>query len=258
MYLKTIDFANYSSIKVGQKEQVLILEKGDKFPDDRYLVGGANNLLISPTPPALMMLGKDFAYINQTDDILEIGASMPTGRIISYVKKHNIGGFEFCAKLPGFLGGLVAMNAGVKEYEIFDILHSLQIDNRWVEASSIAHGYRFAKLEGIVTAAKFKIHKPFDYELEKFLATLRSNQPSTPSAGSAFKNPPNDSAGRLIDSVGLKGYTKGNMAFSPKHANFLVNLGGGVYEDALFLLQLAKERVYQEFGVMLQEEIILL
>jgi UDP-N-acetylmuramate dehydrogenase len=258
MYLKNIDFSKYSSIKIGQIQEVLILEKNDKIPNDRYLIGGANNLLISPTAPPLMMLGKDYAYISQEDNILEIGASMPTGRIVSYAKKQDISRFEFCAKLPGFLGGLIAMNAGVKEYEIFDILHSIQIDNEWIPKEQIKYGYRFAKLPGIVTAARFEIQKGYDYALEEHLAKLRSNQPSTPSAGSAFKNPPNDSAGRLIDSVGLRGYQKGNMAFSPQHANFLVNLGGGSYQDAIYLLQLAQKRVFEEYGIKLEEEIIIL
>ena len=118
MFTKIIDFSTYSSIRIGQPEEVLMIEKGDEIPSDRYLVGGANNLLISTTPPPLMMLSKDFAYIKDSDGVLEIGAAMPTGRIVSYAKKHDIGGFEFCAKLPGTLGGMLAMNAGVKEYEI--------------------------------------------------------------------------------------------------------------------------------------------
>jgi len=258
VYTKTIDFSKYSSIKVGQPTPVLMIEQNDTIPKDRYIIGGANNLLLSPTPPALMMLSKDFAYIKEYDNLLEIGASMPSGRIVSYAKKHNLSGFEFMAKLPGQLGGLVAMNAGVKEYEIFDILHSVCIDGKWVEVSQLEYGYRYAKLGSIVTGARFEIALGYNYELEEMLNTLRANQPSTPSAGSAFKNPPNDSAGRLIDAVGLKGYRKGDMAWSDVHANFLVNLGNGKFEDALYLLELAKKRVFEEFGITLQEEIIIL
>ena len=127
MFFKTIDFSKYSSIKIGQSEEVLMLEKGDLLPEDRYLIGGANNLLVSPNPPPLMMLSKDFASIEQENDILNIGSAMPTGRIVSYAKKHNISGFEFCSKLPGTLGGMLAMNAGVKSFEIFNILHLYHI-----------------------------------------------------------------------------------------------------------------------------------
>jgi UDP-N-acetylmuramate dehydrogenase len=235
-----------------------MIDLGDVMPKDRYLIGGANNLLVSPTPPPLMMLSKDFAFMSQEDDMLTIGAAMPTGRIVSYAKKHDIAGFEFCSKLPGTLGGMLAMNAGVKEYEIFNILHSIQIDGQWLEKKAIEHGYRFAKLNGIATAAKFEIHKGYSQELNNTLQALRANQPHDPSAGSAFKNPKNDAAGRLIEAVGLKGYRKGDMAWSDIHANFLVNLGSGTFEDAKYLIDLAKEKVLREFDITLQEEIKLL
>lgn len=258
MFFKTIDFSKYSSIKVGQSTEVLMIEKDDEIPTDRYLIGGANNLLISPTPPPLMMLSKDFVTITQKDDLLTIGAAMPTGRIVSYAKKYDIAGFEFCSKLPGTLGGMLAMNAGVKEYEIFNILHSIKINGMWVLADIIEHGYRFAELNGIATHARFEIKSGFSQTLLDQLLNLRSNQPHDPSAGSAFKNPEGDYAGRLIELVGLKGLRKGDMQWSDVHANFLVNLGKGTYEDAKYLIDLAKEKIAKECAVTLKEEIKLL
>jgi len=258
MFFKTIDFAKYSSIKVGSPIEVLMIEKGDQIPNDRYLIGGANNLLLSPNPPALMMLSKDFASMYEEDAMLVIGAAMPTGRIVSYAKKHDIAGFEFCAKLPGTLGGMLAMNAGVKSYEIFNILHSIEINGEWIDKEQIDYGYRFAKLPGIVTAAKFKIVKGFSPVLLEELLTLRANQPQDPSAGSAFKNPERDHAGRLIEAVGLKGVRKGDMCWSEVHANFLVNLGNGTFDDAKYLIDMAKKNVFSKFGITLKEEIKIL
>jgi UDP-N-acetylmuramate dehydrogenase len=258
MFFKTIDFTKYSSIKVGQPTEVLMLEKEDNIPQNRYLIGGANNLLISNSPPPLMILSKDFAYIEESNDMLIIGAAMPTGRIVSYAKKHNISSFEFCAKLPGTLGGMVAMNAGVKSYEVFNILDSVQINGKWIKKEHIKHGYRFANLQGVVTAAKFKKTKGFNQTLIEELQSLRSNQPQDPSAGSAFKNPKDDYAGRLIEEVGLKGYQKGGMAWSKIHSNFLVNLGDGTFDDAKYLIDLAKKRVFDMFKIELEEEIIIL
>ena len=258
MFFKTIDFSKYSSIKVGQPTEVLMIESGDSIPQDRYLIGGANNLLISNNPPPLMMLSKDFAYIEESNNILTIGAAMPTGRIVSYVKKHDISAFEFCAKLPGTLGGMVAMNAGVKSYEVFNILDSVKIEEKWIDKKDIEYGYRFAKLEGVVTAAKFKIVKGFSQALLDELLALRSNQPHNPSAGSAFKNPEGDYAGRLIEAVGLKGQRKGDMAWSEIHSNFLINLGSGTFNDAKYLIDLAKEKVFDMFEVELKEEIKIL
>ena len=258
MFVKTIDFSKYSSIKVGQPTEVLMIEKGDTIPNDRYLIGGANNLLVSPNPPPLMMLSKNFSYITQEDAMLEIGAAMPTGRIVSYVKKHNIAGFEFCSKLPGTLGGMLAMNAGVKEYEVFNILHSIEINGKWIRKENIAHGYRFAKLSGIATAARFEAVEGFSQDLLDTLLNLRSNQPHDPSAGSAFKNPEGDVAGRLIEAAGLKGVHKGKMQWSDVHANFLVNLGGGTFEDAKYLIDLAKKKVWEMFEIKLIEEVKIL
>ena len=258
MFLKTIDFSKYSSIKIGQPTEVLMIEKGDTIPNDRYLIGGANNLLISPTPPLLMMLSKDFAYIKEEGDMLEIGAAMLTGRIVSYARKHHIAGFEFCAKLPGTMGGMLFMNAGVKEYEIFNILHSIKIEGEWIKKESIPHGYRFANLGGIATAARFEIHRGFSQERLDRLLSLRSNQPHDPSAGSAFKNPSGDAAGRLIEAVGLKGFRKGDMAWSEVHANFLVNLGKGSFEEAKYLIDLAQEKIYKAYDIHLVTEIRIL
>jgi len=258
MHLKTIDFSKYSSIKIGQPEEIMVLEKGDTIPMDRYLIGGGNNLLVSPNPPPLMMLGKNFATIELRENILTIGASMPTGRVVSFARKHNLSGFEFFAKLPGTVGGMLAMNAGVKSYEIFNILQSIEVDREWIAKEELDYGYRFAKLPGIATAARFNIEEGFSQKLLDELVTLRSNQPKEPSAGSAFKNPDGDHAGRLIEAVGLKGVRRGDMAWSKIHANFLVNLGNGKFEEAQYLITLAKERIYKTFGIELQQEIKIL
>ena len=87
---------------------------------------------------------------------------------------------------------------------------------------------------------------------------MRSNQPATPSAGSCFKNPKGDYAGRLIEAVGLKGLRQGDMSFSQEHANFLVNHGDGIFEDALYLIKEAQRRVSLEFDIELECEIIVL
>ncbi|MCH9741353.1 MAG: UDP-N-acetylmuramate dehydrogenase [Epsilonproteobacteria bacterium] len=255
MFFKTIDFSKFSSIKVGQPTEVLMLEREDSIPTDRVIIGHANNLLVSPAPPALMMLSKDFSFIELDDEVLTIGCATPTGKILSFAKKNDLAGFEFVSKLPGSLGGMVAMNAGVKSYEVFNILEAVKINGEWIPKEQIEHGYRFAKLGGVATEVRFKVKKGFDKELLDELINLRSNQPKTASAGSAFKNPEGDYAGRLIEAVGLKGMSKGAMQWSEVHANFLVNHGDGTFEEVKELIDLAKERVFDKFGVKLVEEV---
>ena len=258
MYLKTIDFSKFSSIKVGVPVEVLMLEREDTIPTDRFIIGHANNLLVSKTPIPLMMLSKDFSFIELKENILTVGCATPTGKLLSFAKKNDLSGFEFISKLPGSMGGMVAMNAGVKSYEIFNIIDAVKIDGIWKDKDSIKYGYRFANLNGVATELRFKIKKGFNRALLEELVTLRSNQPKMASAGSAFKNPKDDFAGRLIQEVGLKGVKKGAMQWSEIHANFLVNHGGGTFEEAQYLIDLAKIKVLDTFGIELEEEVEIL
>ncbi len=253
---RVIDFSKYSSIKIGPKIEVDVIE--DEKIGDIFLVGGANNLLISPNPPKLAILSKKFDYIEILKDYIEIGGATKSGRIISFAKKNNIAGFEFLGKLPGTLGGLIQMNAGVKEYEIFNILEEVFIDNRWYKKSEIKYGYRYTDIKGVIKRARFKISFGFDNELLEKLNNLRKNQPKEPSAGSFFKNPQGEFAGKLIESVGLKGKRVGNMAWSNIHANFLINLGGGKFSEAMELINLAKDKVLERYGILLEEEVKIL
>ena len=259
MRKKSIDFSKYSSIKIGPTLDVAVIESQEEidknFLQEYFLVGGANNLLVSPTPPPLAILGKNFDFIQIEENCLRVGAATKTGKLLSFAKKHNIAHLEFIAKLPGTVGGMLAMNAGVKSYEIFNIIKRIKINGIWREKKEIEHGYRFAKLNGVATEVELELTFGYSEALKNELLTLRNNQPKEPSAGSAFKNPEGDYAGRLIEAVGLKGHRVGNMAFSPMHANFLVNLGGGSFDEALTLINLAKKRVFEEFGVLLKEEI---
>ena len=255
---RRIDFSRYSSIKIGPVVDLELIEEIDPRYEDYFLIGGANNLLVSPTPPPLAMLGKNFDYIRIEGDELVIGARTATGRVVSFAKRHDIAGFEFLSKLPGTIGGAVKMNAGVKEYEIKDVLLWVRTHEGKIPAENLGLAYRTSDIDSIVYEAGFKLQKGFDNALLQKLLALRTNQPKEPSAGSVFKNPPGDYAGRLVEAVGLKGYKKGDMAWSMVHANFLVNLGMGTFEDAIWLIEEAKRRVFEEFGIALQEEVIIL
>ena len=252
--MKTIDFSSYSSIKIGPKVDVKIIKKIQNCSAYK-LIGGANNLLVSPNPPRLAILDKEFDFIQKIGNYLHIGASTVSGKILSYAKKQGIANFELMQKLPGTLGGMIKMNAGLKEWEIFNHLVAVKTEHGWVEKSSIEHGYRYANIDGTVFEAKFEIYKGFDYKLLDMFKKLRDKQPTYPSAGSCFKNPKDSFAGELLDKAGLKGYRIGDMAFSNNHANFLVNLNKGTFYDAIALINKAKNEVDKKFGVKLELEI---
>jgi len=174
---------------------------------------------------------------------------------LTYCRKNNIAHFELLAKLPGNMGGLIKMNAGLKEWEIFNHLHSIKTQDGIMLKKEIPHSYRHTEISGIVYEMAFFIEKGYDKEQQKLFNKMRDNQPNLPSAGSCFKNPEGYSAGFLIENVGLKGYKIGNMSFSEQHANFLVNLGNGTFDDAIALIKLAQEKVKEKFQVNLEVEI---
>ncbi len=257
MNTKTIDFSKFSSIRIGPVVEVALIEN-DVVPEGHLIVGAANNVLISPTPPPLMTLSKEYDFIRLEHDGLHVGAATAGGRVVSFCKKNDIAHFEYLSKLPGTLGGMLKMNAGLKEYEIFNHLIALRTISGWKQKSEIEYGYRKTSLNEVVFEAVFEAQKGYSPERYEMFNQMRSNQPNDPSAGSCFKNPLNDYAGRLIEAVGLKGVRQGAMAFSEVHANFLVNTGGGTYEDALMLIREAQIRVQREFNIELQCEVVII
>ncbi len=257
MPYKSVDFSKFSSIKIGPKVDVYLVED-ENYPEKYTLVGLANNLLVSDNPPPLMILSKKFDSLHVKDNRLHIGGATPSGKIVSFCKKHDIAGFEFLSRLPGTLGGMLKMNAGLKEYEIFNQLIAIRTKKGWIDKEELEYGYRFTNIEDIVFEALFTCKRGFSSEQLELFKQMRSNQPQNPSAGSAFKNPTNDYAGRLIEAVGLKGKRIGDMALSEVHANFLVNLGEGTYEDAITLIELAEKKVQAEFDISLEREIIVI
>ena len=258
MQYKTIDFSKYSSFKIGPTIDVAILTSQTQNINNYYLIGACNNTLIGNNPPPLLMLSKEYDYIKIENSQLKIGGATPSGKIASFCKKNNIANFEFLSHLPGKLGGLVAMNAGLKEFEIFNFLIDITTFNTKYAKEDIKYGYRYTNIQEPILEVSFELSYGFNASRVEMFKKMRSNQPSTPSAGSCFKNPPNEFAGRLIEAVGLKGYMHGNMSFSDKHANFLVNHGNGTFQEAMFLINAAKERVKERFNIALECEIVIL
>ncbi|WP_428026173.1 UDP-N-acetylmuramate dehydrogenase [Arcobacter sp.] len=255
-YVKLIDFSKYSSIHIGPVVEVLVINEIGDY-SDYQIIGRANNLLISNTPPKFAVLGEEFDYIKQKEDKLYVGCATKSGKLLSYAKKHDLANFEFLGKLPGNLGGLIKMNAGLKEWEIFNYIDSIKTKDGYIKKEDIQYGYRYTNIDTIVYELVFNISSGYSKEMNELFTKMRDNQPQTPSAGSCFKNPVGDSAGRLIEQVGLKGFSKNGMSFSKVHANFLVNDGGGTFEDAIFLINLAKTKVKSEFNIDLQTEVII-
>ena len=251
-----IDFSKFSSIKIGPKKEVKIINE-DNY-NGEFLIGRATNTLISPNADNLGILDDRYKFIKIEKGYLKVGAKVKNRVLYNFCKRNNIGGFEFLAKLPGSIGGSIKMNAGVKEEEISNNLIAIKTTKGWIEKKDINFSYRFSNINEPIFETIFEIKRDYDIELDKYLQNLRKNQPKEPSLGSVFKNPQKDFAGRLIEAVGMKGMKKGGVKVSEIHANFFVNTGNGTFEDMIFLIKEAKKRVYENFGIKLKEEIIII
>ena len=256
-----IDFKKYSSVKIGSQFEVEVLEQKCDF--DGFLIGGANNLLVSNSPKKLGILGKNFDFIeilekNREFYILKIGCATKSSTMYRFAKENKLAGFEFLSKIPGVLGGLLKMNAGLKDENISKHLHSIESFEDEIPKQNIAFKYRFNPLQKPMFSSKFKLYFGFDAQKDTILKNTRDNQPQGASFGSIFKNPSGDFAGRLIEAVGLKGFCKNDAMISDKHANFLINKKNASFEDAIYLIELARKRVFEEFGVRLENEVIVI
>ncbi|MGI0405706.1 UDP-N-acetylmuramate dehydrogenase [Helicobacter himalayensis] len=274
MQTRCIDFSKYSSLRIGAPIEVHLIRSSKDAQEcvarGFSLVGKAQNLLISPYAKNLAMLDKEiFSQIitesqsatNSTQkECVLVGAALSSSKIFSFFKAQNLGGVEFLQGLPGSLGGIIKMNAGLKSssgqnYEICEMLDSININGEWIDAEKIPFSYRSSGISGVILQARLKKIQGFNDALSKDFLTIRAKHPKMPSCGSCFKNPKGDFAGRLLESVGLKGFSIGGVALSAQHANFLVNLGGGSFEDAFALIELAKKRVFEAFNIMLECEV---
>lgn len=189
-------------------------------------------------------------------------------------------GLEWAVSVPGTVGGAVIGNAGAHGGCIADSLACALVTypgqgRRWLSATELGYSYRNSALRNkpgfsetlsscppIVLSAAFNVARGDVAEMtaraDGFLAHRRASQPVEPSAGSVFRNPPGDHAGRLIEAVGLKGHRLGGAQISPRHANFIVNTGDARSADVLELIHLAQSRVHEQFGIELALEILLL
>ncbi|HET9347311.1 MAG TPA: UDP-N-acetylmuramate dehydrogenase [Candidatus Limnocylindrales bacterium] len=199
-------------------------------------------------------------------------SGVPMARAATETQKAGLTGLEFGLAIPGTVGGAVWANAGAHESDVAAILETADVlladgTEARLPAAELALTYRDSRFKSapgeVVLAAAFRL-EPADpptiaARLDEIRRWRREHQPlGIPSAGSAFRNPPGDSAGRLIDEAGLKGLRIGGASISEKHANFIVNDAKGTAADVRALLERAREEVAQRTGIELDAEIVFL
>ncbi len=232
------------------------------------VLGGGANLLVADrgVRGVVVRLPPGFGDESAHAETLVLSAGAPTSRLVSRAQQRGLVGCEFIAGIPGTLGGTVAMNAGTRTGEMKDVVRRVELATAggpgWVDAAALSFGYRTAHLPpgAVVTRVELAL-RPGDVAasaaaMRADVERRRATQPlSQPTFGSTFRNPPGEYAGRLIEAVGLKGHRIGNAQWSEIHANFVVNLGGASARDVLALVNLARRRVAERFGVVLEPEV---
>lgn len=235
------------------------------------ILGRGSNLVVADGgfPGLVVRLGEGFGAAEVGEDgTIEAGAAVSLAKLARLAATHGRGGLEFFVGIPGSVGGAVRMNAGGHGRETRDCLITariLQIDEAAVverDATQLELRYRHSNLtdRDIVLGARFGTDARARVEVEEELRAItrwrRDHQPGgTFNAGSVFKNPPGDSAGRIIDAVGLKAYRRGEVRVSDVHANFFVASEGASSQDIWDLVWHVRRRVGEATGVWLVPEI---
>jgi UDP-N-acetylmuramate dehydrogenase len=206
------------------------------------------------------------------DGALRAEAGVSHAQITNFCIQRGLAGLEFTCGIPGSVGGWVAMNAGIPGRELKDAV--LEVEVMSPTGRSIRHlerdelHFRYRALRGLAVgsvilsallAVQVASAAAVRAEVERLLAARSGSQPlDVPSCGSVFKNPPGDYAGRLIESVGLKGRRIGAAQISPIHANFIANLGGATAADVQALIEAAQKQVFDATGIRLVPEVRIL
>jgi UDP-N-acetylmuramate dehydrogenase len=240
--------------------------KGLLKNEDVFIIGGGSNTVLSERPKRKIVSLKNFRKILIEKDKITVGAGVRLRELLALQIQKKFSLFEFLAGIPkATVGGLIAQNAGAFGCEIKDRLVEVKFLSRETLQLEVLRdfsefSYRkspFPEL-GAVVEATFKI-SPLEMikeEIKKFVNLRLKKQPPfyLRTAGSTFKNPPGDSAGRLLDLAGLKGFRVGGVKFSELHANFIINEGGS-FEEFLELVRIGKEKVKGKFKKNLKLEV---
>jgi UDP-N-acetylmuramate dehydrogenase len=240
-------------------------------------LGGGSNVLVSDAGirGLVVRLGKAFAYIRETgeDDAgvsFEVGAATRFIRLAKETASRGLAGLEFGSGIPGSVGGAAQMNAGAFGGEISNTMTAMTmvtLDGEIVEKPREQLEFSYRKLAfdrpAVIASLRFRLLRSSVGRLQQVVARVqekrRRNQPAGyPNAGSIFKNPPGEYAGRLIEKAGLKGTTKGGAQVSQEHANFIINLGAATASDVRGLMGLVQEEVWRKCGVWLEPEVRLI
>ena len=274
------DIKKSTTMKIGGKiarfytpetidEFVQIMQKEPKA----FIAGNLSNVIVSSFGyDGAVISTKKLNKIQVDGNKIIAGAGVRGTKLSKIALENGLSGMEFMIAFPGSIGGEVYMNAGAHGQEIASILKFakiyspqdglLELSNKELEfgyRTSICQKKNYSVLE-VEFELLSKSRDEIQFKIDENLSFRKSKQPdlTIPNCGSTFKNPTGDSAGRLLDAVGVKGLKVGGMKVWENHANFIVNDGEATSLDALQLMFEMYKRVKEKFNIELKPEIIFL
>jgi UDP-N-acetylmuramate dehydrogenase len=233
------------------------------------VLGGGNNLLVSDrgVRGVVLKLEGCLGRAEFHGEEVVAGAGVSLSALIREAAALNLGGIESLVGIPATVGGALAMNAGTPDGTIGDFVSAvyfLHADGTLGEFKPGPGAFHYRAFHfppgAVLIGCRLNLHRRPQAEIQKEvkqrLKVKKATQPlALASAGCVWKNPPGETAGRLIERAGLKGKRLNGAEISSKHANFIVNRGGASAADVLALMELTRERVQAQFGVGLEHEI---
>ena len=273
-----IDLKNYNTLKLQSsalgminpkniRELAKALEILKKHKTKHFIIGNGSNIILPRFFNGIVIkLDKLNKYEIHEGSVYAESGVMINKLAMDLVDK-GYSGLDFATGIPGTVGGCIYGNAGCYKSSISDVLIDATIYNGKeiinLTNKDFMFDYRYSVLKNhkdyIILSANFKIEKSNIEELKSLVVERTKKRVETqdlknPSNGSMFKNPEGFAAGKLIDDLGLKGYSINDASISTKHANFIINKGNATQEDILELVDFIKDKVKKEYNIDLKME----
>ena len=281
-FKEKFSLSKISPIRIGSKAEFVVYPKNEeqligvvnfaKSEKKQYKIVGRMSNILPPDDEFEGVIIKTDRLSNLSVNQSKIQANAGTSifMIAQYAAKAGLSGMEQISGIPGSIGGAICGNAGAFGREIAELISSVTVYNlktsgiEQMTAKELGFGYRtsvFMDKSLVILSATLSLCPSNSTDINRLTAFYRDKRVSTqpigePSLGSVFKRPSKDVyAGKLIDECGLKGRRVGGAQISNKHAGFIVNIGGATASDYLELVNVARDAVYNKFGILLEREI---
>ena len=283
-YYEDVSLKKYNTYKIDAKAKYLVFPKDSvelislisylKDNNCKFLVlGNGSNVIFNFEYYDGVIIRLDrFNSISINDNVIEVGAGYSLIKLANEVALLGLSGLEFASGIPGCVGASVAMNAGAYNHSLAEVVESVMVltsDNEIITMNNkeLEFNYRESFLKHnkdyIILSCKIILSHGNKEEILELISNRRirrmESQPlNYPSAGSVFRNPEGNYAGKLIEDCGFKGYKLGGAMVSLKHANFIINYDGATGRDIVLLINKIKNSVKEKYGIdLILEQIII-